>query len=133
MNRRGLIKAIFGGAAAASAGIRPQDIMGAVPSGAATPIGLSNVGLVAQDIDPIQALMREKSWKLQNRLREQREKLAYNPLHMPPHIQSMKSWSPVYRHSQWMREIQELQDAINALDDPNLGAKIFDMLMGGEE
>ncbi len=133
MNRRGLIKAIFGGAAAASAGIRPQDIMGAIPPGAPTPIGLNSVGLVAQEIDPIQSAMREKAWKLQRHLSDKRERLNYTPAQLPPHIQSMKSWSPVYRHSQLMREIQELQNAINALDDPSLGAKIFDMLMGGDE
>lgn len=134
MNRRALMKAIFGGAAAASAGIRPQDIVGAVPSGANTlSVSSGAIGLVAQDIDPIQAMMREKAWKLQTRLREQREKLSYTPTHMPPHIQSKKSWSPVYRHSQWMQELQQLQDAINALDDASLGAKIFDVLTGGDE
>jgi hypothetical protein len=76
--------------------------------------------------------MREKAWNLQRRLRDKRERMSYQPTLLPPHIQAMKSWSPVYRNAQWQREMQELQAAIDALDDENLGARIFDMLMGDE-
>ena len=136
MNRRGLIKAILGTGAAAAAGVSPKDILAAAPAGSGAAISANMIGgpLEADsEYDPALAAMRHKAGKLQSHLRERRERLAYQPPTMPPHIQSMKSWSPVYKNAQWQRQINELQAAIDALDDPKLGAKLFDLLMGDIE
>lgn len=139
MNRRGLIKAILGGGAAAAVGVKPSDIMGAVPKGAMMGGGMAagrSVGGIESAIgqmDPIEAAMRKKTWALQRVLIEKRERLAFIPPQMPPHIQGKKSWSPVYRHSEWTKELREVQAAMEALEDPQIGAKIWDMLMGGDE
>ena len=138
MNRRGLIKAILGTGAAAAAGVSPKELIAATPKGEAIGTGgyLSagaNAVAVGSPIDPIEAAMREKSWALQRVLADRRDRLSYVHAQMPPHIEAMKSWSPVYRQSQWQKELREIQSTINALDDPKIGAKIWEMLMGGDE
>lgn len=112
-----------------------QAAIGLIGTTASAPIALGRVsGLSVEPNQPTEDVWevsagppREKRYDLASKLED--EKYRRHRMKMPPHIETMKSWSPVFKASVRNEEERELEAIIEALRrDEEVAKKIMAVL-----
>jgi hypothetical protein len=125
MNRRSILAMFTGGAASAMSGMSVKEAAARVGALPASEDNLLQAGIsVGPKFTPAHKVLR-MLW------RERDEKYhAQGP--MPPHIANKKSWSAVFKRREHLREIRELNELIERIENDHVFADQVAKFMGIE-
>ena len=132
MNRRGLLR-LLGGGALAGATVDPKEAIkkfAAVGGYGAPEIGAP---AEAECFDgPRTSNRRNGVYDLRRAIYTRMEMASEAAHRMPPHIAAMKSWSPVFKQSEAVKEAIQLRRLLDALDREDETAMKLVKLLGFE-
>lgn len=125
MNRRSILSLVMGVPTLASAGVTPKQVIAAAavsPSpSSSTPVSSSDYRLPYRS---------PKVYEIQEALRRRMETLQWRTESLPTHIESKRSWSPVFKQSEARKEFNQLQAALRRLEeDEDFAERIINALL----